>query len=191
IVAPTVKADIKPTKSSNRIAENAQKAKEHVSKKREEPIQDDIAEDPSGEEDEGKKKTEVKTAGIEQATMALLGSIQTVFVLHDRPFMAGFLQEFKNFSGCKLGKTMTIIVTKVYYKHGDYSISTYRTFDEFIVDITKERDGEYGEREDLLSMDPERAYEKIIRQGREIISDQGGYGIVSIVITRGDHKLYA
>ncbi|KAJ3119015.1 hypothetical protein HDU96_003190 [Phlyctochytrium bullatum] len=88
-------------------------------------------------------------------------------------------------------KTMTIIVTKVYYKHGGYSISTYKTFDEFIVDITREEDGRYGEREDLLSMDPERAYNRIIRQGREIISDQGGYGIVSIVETSGYHKLYA
>ncbi|KAJ3111912.1 hypothetical protein HDU96_005168, partial [Phlyctochytrium bullatum] len=67
--------------------------------------QDEAAsEDEEEEEEEEKQKG--KVPGIKQATWALLASIQTIFVLEDRPFMDGFKKLFDKHAGCSLGANL-------------------------------------------------------------------------------------
>ncbi|KAJ3092610.1 hypothetical protein HDU96_002665 [Phlyctochytrium bullatum] len=100
IVAPNVAQQTEPSRKSERI--------QIASKKRNVTVDDD---DDDVDEDGNSKKFK-KIPGVEQATKALLGSIQTVFVLQDRKFMMRFRNVFGDPSGCSLGSSLLEAVRK-------------------------------------------------------------------------------
>ncbi|KAJ3098032.1 hypothetical protein HDU96_000161, partial [Phlyctochytrium bullatum] len=65
------------------------------------------AEDDEPGEDDPKQ---AKNPGIEQAIKGLLSSIQTVFVVRDRPFMTKFGELFGEYAGCELGSGLVASV---------------------------------------------------------------------------------
>ncbi|KAJ3093643.1 hypothetical protein HDU96_002127 [Phlyctochytrium bullatum] len=98
IVAPNRAQQTERTRKSERI--------QIASKKRNVTVDDD-----DEDEDSNSKKFQ-KIPGVEKATKALLGSIQTVFVLQDRKFMTRFRNVFGDPSGCSLGSSLLEAVRK-------------------------------------------------------------------------------
>ncbi|KAJ3085251.1 hypothetical protein HDU96_005504, partial [Phlyctochytrium bullatum] len=129
-------------------------------------------------EDEAKKTKKETSAGIEQATKALLGSIQTVFVLRDRTFMAGFLQEFKKFSGCKLGSDLLVGVLDSVKGEIDgwRKVSKYAWISLVQHPMIRRLFPNKGEETPLITIDPDGKYEiepiPVQIQARDIKFDQ-------------------